>query len=80
MAKKAQKTAGDEPDLGTKLDAVVELLQDLFILQAMSLGARRENIRSMLGVHTTRISKINKGIRQALERRRNEETKRDSSK
>lgn len=77
MGKKVQKRGGDEPDLGAKLDAVVELLQDLFILEAMSLGARRENIRSMLAVHTTRISKINKGIRQALRRR---EKERDSSK
>jgi hypothetical protein len=68
MAKKARRNSGgnDGPDLGAKLDAVVDLLQDLFILQAMSLGARREDIRAMLGAHTTRISKINKGIKEAL--------------
>lgn len=76
MAKKALRNSGgnDGPDLEAKLDAVVGLLQDLFILQALSLGARRKNIRAMLGVHTTRISKINKGMKQALKRRKTKGT------
>lgn len=66
MGKNTRKNSIDEQAIGAKLDAVVYLLQDLFILQALSLGARRKNIRAMLGVHTTRISKISKGIKQAL--------------
>jgi hypothetical protein len=68
MAKKARGNSGanDGPDLGAKLDAMTELLKDLFILQAMSLGANRDNIRAMLGVHPRRITKISKGMKRAL--------------
>ena len=66
MGQKKQNNNSNEPDLGAKLDVVVHLLQDLLILKAVSLGAGRENIRAMLGVHNRRISKINKGIKQAL--------------
>ena len=67
MAKKARSSGvNDGPDLGAKLDSLIGLLQDLFILQAMSLGASRDNIRAILGVHTRRISRISKGMKRAL--------------
>ena len=68
MAKKARKNnrGGDAPNLGAKLDAVVGLLKDLFILQAMSLGVNRDNIRAILGVHPRRISRISRGVKRAL--------------
>ena len=56
----------DGNELSAKLDAVIELLEDLFILQALSSGVGRDHIRAILGVHTTRITKINKGVKQAL--------------
>ncbi len=54
-----------QQDLGRKLDRVARLLEDLIIFQAVSSRISRENIRAMLGVHTTRISRILKGVKQA---------------
>ena len=65
--KNAQK--GDREQLEVKLDTVIRLLEDLFILQSLNSGIGRDQIRAMLGVHTTRISKINKGVKRALEDR-----------
>jgi hypothetical protein len=48
-----------------KLDKVTELLENLFILQALSLGVGRDNICDALRVHTTRVSEINKGLKRA---------------
>lgn len=54
-----------QTDTDKKLDAVARLLEDLFILQALSAKVRREDIRAILGVHTTHISKIAKGLKRA---------------
>lgn len=51
-------------DSDKKLDWIIHLLEDLFILQALSANMRRENIRAILGVHTTRISKITGGLKR----------------
>ena len=51
-------------DCDKKLDAITRLLEDLFILQALSASVRREDIRAILGVHTTRISKIAGGLKR----------------
>jgi hypothetical protein len=45
-----------------KIDEVIRLLEDSFILQALSLGVGREEIRKILRVAPNRISKINKGL------------------
>lgn len=45
-----------------KMDEVVRLLEDTFILQALSLGVGREEIRKILRVSPARVSKINKGL------------------
>ncbi len=68
MATKARKknVGSNGPDLGPRLDAVINRLEDLFILQAITLGVNRDNIRAMLGVHPRRISKISKGVKRAL--------------
>lgn len=67
MKKKAARKAEKTPEgvLGDKLDAVAHLLEDLYILQALTLGVDRGSIRSALGVRTTRISRINKGVKRA---------------
>lgn len=62
-ARKAKKSPEDI--LEEKLDAVAHLLEDLYILQALTIGIERSGIRSVLGVHTTRISRINKGVKRA---------------
>jgi hypothetical protein len=58
--------AAEEPQEGSvieeKLDAVVNLLQDLFILEATRGGMGQEPIRKILGVRMTRVSDIRKHI------------------
>lgn len=48
-----------------QLADVHRVLEDLFILYALTSGIDRESIRSILGVRTTRISKIMKGVKKA---------------
>jgi hypothetical protein len=50
--------------LENKFDAVIRLLEDLFILQASTAKVGRENIRAVLRVTPNRISKIAKGLKQ----------------
>lgn len=50
--------------LEDKLDAVIRLLEDLFILQASTAKVGRENIRAVLRVTPNRISRIRKGLKQ----------------
>lgn len=50
--------------LENKLDVVIRLLEDLFILQASKANVGRENIRAVLRVTPNRISKIAKGLKQ----------------
>jgi len=57
--------ANRESDLSGRLDTVIDLLQDLFILQALNSRMGRDSIRRILGVRTTRVSKITKGLKQA---------------
>jgi hypothetical protein len=58
--------AGKELNEGSviegKLDAVVKLLQDLFILEATRGGMGQEPIRKILGVRMARVSDIRKHI------------------
>ena len=56
----------DTQDLAGKIDTLAQRLEDLFILQALLSGVRRDHIRKMLGVHTTRISKINIGVKNRI--------------
>lgn len=50
--------------LDEKLDTIIRLLEDLFILQASSAKIGRENIRAVLRVTPNRISKVAKGLKQ----------------
>ena len=47
-----------------KLDRVVQLLENLFILQALEMGIGRDAIRGVLGIGPNRISEINQGIKR----------------
>ena len=51
--------------LGERCDTVIRLLGDLFILQAAGSRVNRDDIRAVLRVHTTRTSKITKGLKRA---------------
>jgi hypothetical protein len=46
-----------------KLDKVVALLEDLFILQALHAGVNRDGIRRALRIGPARVSAINKGFK-----------------
>jgi hypothetical protein len=57
------KSVNRESQIETKLDAIIRLLQDLFILEAAKANIGRDSIRGVLGVHTTRISNVMKGMK-----------------
>jgi hypothetical protein len=54
----------NERRLEEKLDAIIELLEDLFILQATKAKIGREHIRAVLKVRPARISNITKGLKR----------------
>jgi predicted XRE-type DNA-binding protein len=56
----SQKIAKD--NLGEKLDVVIRLIQDLFIVEATRAGMQQEEIRKVLGVRKTRVNSISKHI------------------
>ncbi len=51
--------------LEDKLDAIIRLREDLFILEAARAKIGRENIRAVLRVRPARISKVTEGLRQS---------------
>ena len=55
----------DDGRLGEKLDKIIQLLEDLFILQASQANIGRDNIRAVLHVRNTRVARIRKGLKQA---------------
>lgn len=58
----APKERKESTVIEQKLDAVIKLLQDLFILEATRGGMGQEPIRGLLGVRMTRVSDIRKHI------------------
>jgi hypothetical protein len=48
-----------------KLDTVIRLLEDLYILQALTAKIKRDDIRAVTGVRTSRVSKIAQGLKRA---------------
>ena len=58
------KNADSNAQIADKLDTIIRLLEDLFILQASSAKIGRENIRAVLRVTPNRISKVAKGLKQ----------------
>jgi len=60
MAKQSEKTP--EGRLEEKLDALLRLTQDLFIVQALKAGMSNTGIRKVLGIQNTRVSNIAKHI------------------
>jgi hypothetical protein len=55
----------DDKRIEDRLDTIIRLLEDLFILQASRAKIGRENIRAVLRVTPNRISKISKGLKQS---------------
>jgi hypothetical protein len=67
VAKKKIKTTkvANEDGLEARLDTIVRLLEDLFILQAAKSQVATGSIQSVLGIRKARVSKIAKGVKQA---------------
>jgi hypothetical protein len=59
------RSVDNDKRLEDKLDAIIRLLEDLFILEAARAKIGRENIRTVLRVRPARISKITKGLGQS---------------
>jgi hypothetical protein len=57
------KIGNKDSQVQEKLDTIIRLLEDLFILEAARAKIGRDSIRSIIGVHTTRISKVMKGMK-----------------
>jgi len=55
----------DEKMVVEKLDTIIRLLEDLFILHATQAKLGREGIRAVLRITPNRISRISKGLKQA---------------
>lgn len=45
-----------------KLDAITDLLRDLFVLQAAQAGIKKKAVRKILGVGMTRVTRIWKHV------------------
>ena len=45
-----------------RLDAIVALLQDLFIFEATRAGLSRGQVRSILGINNNRVSRVAKHL------------------
>jgi hypothetical protein len=61
MAKKNQETN----PTSEKLDALLRVTQDLFILQALTAGANVDDVRRILKIDKHRVSNISKYLKNA---------------
>jgi hypothetical protein len=73
--KKTGSAAGDIrailEDLSSKVDHVIDLLQDQIVLQAASLNATNDDIRKALRLDMNRVSRISRLAKQPESSRRN---------
>jgi hypothetical protein len=52
-----------EQDITTrKLDRIIQLLEDIFILQASTANMKRQELRSVLGLDMKRVNRISKHL------------------
>lgn len=61
------KRAPHEENTTEKLDRIIELLEDLFILQASIARMKRQELRSVVGLDMKRVNRISKLLRPLLE-------------
>ena len=66
------KPAKDE-QLGLKLDAVLNVMRDLVILESAKGGLSRDQVRKMLGVSPARVSRIWKHLKKIVPKAKSEE-------
>ncbi len=59
--KKNEKDTNKE--LLNKLDSTIELLQNIFILNGLESGMKKEDVREIVGINMNRVTKINKALK-----------------
>jgi hypothetical protein len=64
MARKISRKSR-KGNLGAKLDSIVQLLEDIFILQASGSQLPTGTIQKIMGIRKARISRIAKGMKKA---------------
>jgi len=57
-----RKTTEGNDVLSNKLDVVIRLLEDLFILESTKAGMKKEDLRKILAIDKNRIGRISKHI------------------
>ncbi len=57
----AKKSSAPDP-ISEKLDALIRVTQDLFILHALTAGARVDDVRKALKIDKWRVSNISKTL------------------
>ena len=58
----AKKNAEADP-ISDKLDTLIRVTQDLFILQALVAGAKVDDVRKALKINKWRVSNISKALK-----------------
>jgi hypothetical protein len=48
--------------LNEKMDMIIHILQDLFILESVKIGMNKEELRKILGIDKKRIGRISKNV------------------
>lgn len=61
----AARSRGQSDPIADRLDMVIELLQDLFILEGVKEGVNKKHLGKVVGVRQARISKISKLMKSA---------------
>ncbi len=57
--------ASQEEALVSKMDEVIRLLQDMFVLDGAKAGMKKEEIRKLLAIDKRRVTRISKLIKKA---------------
>ena len=63
--KNKPKRKSKKASLRARLDTVIQLLEDLFILQAASSRVGTNKIQAILGIRKARVSRIVKDVKRA---------------
>jgi len=58
MANKSRKMRRPADSIDQKLDAILELLQDLFIIEGWRAGLHRDQVRGLLRIDMNRVSRV----------------------
>lgn len=56
------KKTSEQDITARKLDRIIQLLEDIFILQASTANMKRQELRSVLGLDMKRVNRISKHL------------------